>query len=86
VTRTPPRRHHPSDERPDGIKQHKDSEPAQLPGNQRPHYVVVVAASDWVKEHYPAAGANLWDTLHTDKDRHRHPNPTSKPNHDPDRK
>ena len=30
-----------------------------------PDYVVVVSASDWVKEHFPAAGANLWDALHT---------------------
>jgi hypothetical protein len=32
--------------------------------------VVVVSASDWVKEHFPAAGANLWDAPHTGKDRH----------------
>jgi hypothetical protein len=37
--------------------------------------VVVVNASDWVKEHFPAAGANLWDALHTGKDRHRDPEP-----------
>jgi hypothetical protein len=37
--------------------------------------VVVVAASDWVKEHFPAAGANLWDALHTGTDRHRGPEP-----------
>jgi hypothetical protein len=35
--------------------------------------VVVVSASDWVKEHFPAAGANLWDALHTGEDRHRDP-------------
>ena len=32
-------------------------------------------ASDWVKEHFPAAGANLWDALHTGRDRHRDPEP-----------
>jgi hypothetical protein len=37
--------------------------------------VVVVSASDWVKEHFPAAGANLWDALHTGKDRHHDPEP-----------
>jgi hypothetical protein len=37
--------------------------------------VVVVNASDWVKEHFPAAGANLWDALHTGQDRHRDPEP-----------
>jgi hypothetical protein len=35
----------------------------------------VISASDWVKEHFPAAGANLWDALHTDHDRHRDPEP-----------
>jgi len=37
--------------------------------------VVVVSASGWVKEHFPAAGANLWDALHTSQDRHRDPEP-----------
>ena len=40
-----------------------------------PEYVVVINASAWVKEHFPAAGANLWDALHTGKDRHRDPEP-----------
>ena len=40
-----------------------------------PDYVVVVSASDWVKDHFPAAGANLWDALHTGEDRHRDPEP-----------
>jgi len=40
-----------------------------------PEHAVVISASDWVKEHYPAAGANLWDALHTGKDRHRDPEP-----------
>ena len=44
-------------------------------GGRTPDYVVVVSASDWVKEHFPAAGANLWDALHTGKDRHRDPEP-----------
>ena len=37
--------------------------------------MVVVTASDWVKEHFPAAGANLWDALHTGNDRHHDPEP-----------
>jgi hypothetical protein len=37
--------------------------------------VVVVSASDWVKEHFLAAGANLWDALHTGHDRHQDPEP-----------
>ena len=35
----------------------------------------MIAASNWVKEHFPAAGANLWDALHTGHDRHRDPDP-----------
>ena len=37
--------------------------------------MVVISASDRVKEHFPAARANLWDALHTGKDRHRDPEP-----------
>jgi hypothetical protein len=37
--------------------------------------VIVAAASDWVKEHFPAAGANLWDALHPRTDSHRDPEP-----------
>ena len=60
----------------DGMKQPEESEPRRAPGGRRPpEYVVVVSASDWVKEHFPAAGANLWDALHTGQDRHRDPEP-----------
>ena len=38
-------------------------------------YVIVVAASDWYKEHFPAAGASLGDALQTGQDRHRDPEP-----------
>jgi hypothetical protein len=57
------------------MKRHKASEPSRAPGSRPPDYVIVVAASDWVKEHFQAAGANLWDALHTDKDPHRDPEP-----------
>jgi hypothetical protein len=46
-----------------------------------PDYVDVVSASNWVKAHFPAAGANLRDALRTG---HRDPSPAWKPNHDPD--
>jgi hypothetical protein len=59
----------------DAMKRHKDSEPSRAPGTGPTDYVIVVAASDWVKEHFPAAGASLWDALHTGKDRHRDPEP-----------
>ena len=40
-----------------------------------PEYVIVVAASDWYKEHLPAAGASLRDPLQTGQDRRRDPEP-----------
>jgi hypothetical protein len=40
-----------------------------------PDYVIVVAASDWYKEHFPAAGVGLWDVLQTGQDRPRHRDP-----------
>ena len=53
-----------------------ESEPRSAPGGRRPpEYVVVVNASDWVKEHFPAAGAGLGDALHAGKDRRRDPEP-----------
>ena len=58
------------------MKLPEESEPRSAPGGRRPaEYVVVVAASDWVKEHSPAAGANLWDALHTGQDCHHNPEP-----------
>jgi hypothetical protein len=60
----------------DGMKQPEDSDSRGARGSRRaPEYVVVVSASDWVKEHFPAAGANLWDALHTGNDRHRDSEP-----------
>ena len=40
-----------------------------------PEFVIVVAESDWYKEHFPTSGANLRDALRTSKDRHRDPEP-----------
>ena len=58
------------------MKPPEESEPRSAPGGtRRPEYTVVISASDWVKEHFPAAGANLWDALHAGKDRHREPEP-----------
>jgi hypothetical protein len=54
----------------------EESEPRSAPGGRRPpEYVVVVKSSDWVNEHFPAAGANLWDALHTGRDCRRDPEP-----------
>ena len=57
------------------MKQSKDGDLTRSPGSRPPDYVVVIAASDWVKDRFPAAGANLWDALHTGQDRHRDPEP-----------
>jgi hypothetical protein len=58
------------------VKQPEEGELRRVPGGGRPpEYVVVVSASDWVTEHFPAVGANLWDALHTGQDHHRDPEP-----------
>jgi hypothetical protein len=45
--------------------------------------VVIISASDWLKERSPANRANLWDALHTGKDRHRDPEPEPDPEAEP---
>ena len=57
------------------MKQPEDSDSRGAADGRPPEYVIIVNASDWVKEHFPAAGASLWDALHTGKDRHRDPEP-----------
>jgi hypothetical protein len=41
------------------------------PGRRPPDYVIVVAASDWITDRYPAATASLTHALQTGQDRHR---------------
>ena len=45
------------------------------PSRRRPDYVIVVAASDWLKERFPAAAESLTDALQAGQDRHREPEP-----------
>jgi hypothetical protein len=52
-------------------RQPDDSDPSRRP----PDYVIVVAASGWLKDRYPAAGACLTDALHAGQDRHHDPEP-----------
>ncbi|MGO8958555.1 MAG: hypothetical protein ACLQFR_14485 [Streptosporangiaceae bacterium] len=52
-------------------RQPDDSDPSRRP----PDYVIVVAASDWLQERFPAAAASLTDALHADQIRHREPEP-----------
>ncbi len=53
-----------------GMEQPEDSDSRGAPRNtyRPPEYAVVISASDWVKEQFPAAGASLWDALRTGKD------------------
>jgi hypothetical protein len=61
------------------MKQPDDSDPRRPPGTRPPDYVIVVSASDWTKNHFPAAGANLWDALHAGKDRDPEPDLEAEP-------
>jgi hypothetical protein len=64
-------RPHASDD--NDMKQHDAS---HTPGSGRPpEYVVVVAASDWVTEHFPAAGASLLNALKAGQGCHHDPEP-----------
>ena len=44
------------------------------PGRRPPDYVIVVAASDWITDRYPAA-ASLDQALQASQDRQRNPEP-----------
>lgn len=57
-------------------------EPPERPDGwpiRAPEYVIVIAASDWYKEHFPATAANLWDALHTSRDRGPEPDLEAEP-------
>jgi hypothetical protein len=58
------------------MTEHNDPRPAIPAGRRPPDYVIVVAASQWAKDHFPAAAvANLDDALRTGHDRPRDPEP-----------
>jgi hypothetical protein len=58
------------------VSQHNDTDPSRASSSYRPpDYVIVVAASDWGKEHFPAAAVNLTDALRAGHDRHPDPEP-----------
>jgi hypothetical protein len=63
------------------MKRRKDTEPSRASGARPPEYVIVVAASDWSKEHYPNSRFNLRDALHAGHD----PEPEPQPDPEPDR-
>ena len=52
-------------------RQPDDSQSSRRP----PDYVIVVAASDWLKERYPDAAASLTQALQAGQNRHRDPEP-----------
>ena len=45
------------------------------PGRRPTDYVIVVAASDWITDRYPAAAVSLDQALQPGHDRHRDPVP-----------
>ena len=45
------------------------------PGRRPPDYVIVVAASDWITDRYPAAAASHAHALQPGHDPHRDPEP-----------
>jgi hypothetical protein len=51
------------------MTEHNDRQPDVPAGRRPPDYVIVVSASQWVKDHFPAAGVNLTDALRTGHDR-----------------
>jgi len=58
------------------MKQPEEADSRHSPGSRRPpDYTVVITASDWVQEHFPAAGANLQDALSAGHDHHHDPEP-----------
>jgi hypothetical protein len=57
------------------MKPAEESGPRSAGRRRPPEYVIVVAASDWLKERSQAARANLWDALQTGKDSHHDPEP-----------
>ena len=52
-------------------RQPDNTEPSRRP----PDYVIVVAASDWLKDRFPAAAASLTDALKAGQDRRHEPEP-----------
>ncbi len=52
-------------------RQPDDSEPSRRP----PDYVIVVAASDWLQDRFPAAAASLAEALQAGQYRRREPEP-----------
>ena len=45
------------------------------PARRSPDYVIVVAASDWIQDRYPADAVSLTQALQPGHDRHRDPQP-----------
>ncbi|MGH3185691.1 MAG: hypothetical protein ACRDPY_00695 [Streptosporangiaceae bacterium] len=56
-----------------------DRQPAVPVGRRPPDYVIVVVASQWVKDRFPAAGANLTNALRTGHDLHPDRDPEPEP-------
>lgn len=57
------------------MKRPEGSEPKGALAHRPPDYVIVVRASDWLKDRFPEAATSLSEALQTGKDRHREPEP-----------
>jgi len=57
------------------MKPHNNRQSSPTSGTTPPEYVIIVAASEWSKEHDPANRFNLWDAVHTGEDRPPDPEP-----------
>jgi hypothetical protein len=62
------------------MQEDHQSQSALTAGRRSPDYVIVVAASQWAKDHFPAAAtASLDDALRTGHDRHPEPDLEAEP-------
>jgi hypothetical protein len=57
------------------MKQPEDGKPSSAAGRRPPDYVIVVIASDWLKDRSPGAAASLTQALQAGQDRPREPEP-----------
>jgi hypothetical protein len=72
--RQPSRARHPARSRPGGRPVTPPPDDHE-PGRRLPDYVIVVAASDWITDRYPAAAVSLTQALKSERNCRRDPEP-----------